>query len=114
MNIEAELISYLSDALTDYPVVAEVPETFEAPLIVIDLTGQTLEPDHIFRSTVAVQAYHDSKYEASELNVLVIDAMQDFISHVDVSHCEMVGNSYFPDTANKRRRYQSVWHIVHY
>ena len=118
--IEKIVLDYLSENISA-PVCAEVPEapseTFRKmpkEFVVIDKTAGSIE-DKIRFAQIAIQSYSlVSLFDASELNEMVHEVMDNMAAYVDeVSECKMVADSNFTDTSTKRYRYQCLYNIYY-
>lgn len=65
-------------------------------------------------STIAIQSYGDSLYEAAALNDEVIEAMYDATDCDAITEVSLNSNYNFTDTETKEYRYQAVFDIKHY
>ena len=111
--IEKVVRDYLVDEVT-VPVVLEVPETIPEKFYVLEKTGGT-DDDGIFHSTLVVQSYADSLFNAAEMNETVRGLMvYGLINQSDIVSVELNSEYNFTDTATKKYRYQAVFDIVHY
>ncbi len=76
--------------------------------------------DYIFESTLAIQSYGASLYEASALNseiasLLLKDGVEPGLLSVSgVISIELNSNYNYTDTSKKEYRYQAVYDVVHY
>lgn len=105
------LLDYLSEAL-DVPVVMEAPEQTTG-YVLIDQTGSS-RANHIITTTLALQSYGDSLYNAMLLNEEVKAAMVDFANLNRVTRVELDTDYNFTDTTTKQYRWQAVYQITHY
>ena len=105
------LLDYLSEAL-DVPVVMEAPEQTTG-YVLIDQTGSS-RTNHIITTTLALQSYGDSLYNAMLLNEEVKAAMVDFANLNRVTRVELDTDYNFTDTTTKQYRWQAVYQITHY
>lgn len=111
--IEKIVLEYLDDAL---PVrcYSEVPRSSpHEKYIVVEKTGSRTE-NLIETSTVAVQSYAKTMYEAAELNEDVKSVMEEFADSPDISMCELNSDYNFTDMTVKGYRYQAVFEIVEF
>jgi len=95
------------------PLFFEYPK--EAPGRFVILKMQTDPREEFLESAILVaDSYAPSLLEAMRLNEEVKNAL-DALSELDCIAGSHRGGDYpFPDTANKRRRYQAVQNITHY
>jgi hypothetical protein len=116
-NIEKIVYDYLNaEGLTAYmefpesdPVPAEVPVNF----VVIQKTGSGWR-DRLLEATLAIQSYAPTQYEASELNLSLIETMLGIVTRDEVAKITLNSDYEFTDTERKRPRYQAVFDIVYY
>jgi len=90
----------------------EVPKG-ETTFIVLEKTG-SYEENYIYNTTIAIQSYGASLYEAAQLNSQVIEVMKEIIELDEISSCELNSDYNFTDTETKRYRYQAVYDLTHY
>jgi hypothetical protein len=115
------LISYLSTALITDAGTSEENEVFvgvEAPseytgYVLVDQTGSSTS-NHITTTTVAIQSYGATLYEALLLNEQVKAAMVGFAEKSEISSVKLETDYNFTNTATKQYRWQAVYHITHY
>lgn len=117
MIIEKVIYDYLSSQLT-VPVYMEmpnVPNPSDEPerFVVVEKTGSSLT-NRLYQSTVAVQSYADSLYEAAMLNDEVKTVMLNAIVLAQVTRVAVNSDYSFTDESTKRYRYQAVFDITHY
>lgn len=111
--IEKIVLEYLDDAL---PVrcYSEVPRSSpHDSYIVVEKTGSRTK-DLIETSTIAVQSYAKTMYEAAELNADVKSAMEAFEDSPEISLCQLNSDYNFTDMTVKGYRYQAVFEIVEF
>ena len=109
--IEKTVLDYLEGALS-VDVVTE--QSNASTFVLIEKTGST-EQDHLYVTTIAIQSYAQSMYNASVLNESVKAAMKQMEDDLDCICSVEVNSDYnFTDTATKRYRYQAVFNIIHY
>ena len=109
--IAKDLLDYLNSTLTD-PVYMEQPEeTFG--YVLLDQTG-TSTVNHITTTTIAVQSYGKTLYEAMILNEAVKAAMEGFAELGNVASVKLETDYNFTNTATKQYRWQAVYDITHY
>ena len=109
--IEEILWAYLSDML-DVPVYTERGQ-IDGAYVVIEKTGGS-EENHLLKSTVAIQSYAESMYEAAVLNERVKEVMEDVGRLPSVSVANLNSDYNFTDTTTKVYRYQAVFDVVHF
>lgn len=113
--IETVIIDYLQDALDTDAVYAEEPDgDTQKEYVVVEKTGSTNE-NFITTSTVAIQSYGDSLYDAMVLNSRVKEAMNElWIKNYLVTSSDLNSDYNFSDVKRQRYRYQAVYDITHY
>jgi hypothetical protein len=105
------LLDYLSSVL-DVPVVMEAPDQV-TDYVLIDQTGSS-RMNHITTTTLALQSYGATLYEAMLLNKEVEEAMDGFDGLGEVTRVELNTDYNFTNTATKQYRWQAVYSITHY
>lgn len=111
--IEAVLLNYLQERLTDVPVYMEIPENMPDKFVVLEKTGGGME-NHIFESTIAVRSYAASMYDAALLNEEIKGWMLYGQTPAEVCSIRLNSDYNYTDTSTKRYRYQAVYDIKHY
>lgn len=112
--IEETVKIYLENNGLSAPVWMEKPKNPPSDYFIVEKTGGDME-NHIFNSTIVVQSYAKSKYEAAKANEQVIDLMvYGLINEPDISKVELNGNYDYTDVQSKGYRYQAVFDITHY
>ena len=109
--IAKDLLDYLGEALS-VGVYMESPEEL-TNYILLDQTGSSRN-DHIITTTIAVQSYAPSLYEAMVLNESVKAAMEGFAQLANVTRVELDTDYNFTNTTTKQYRWQAVYNITHY
>ena len=109
--IAKTLLDYLSSVL-DVPVVMEAPDQV-TDYVLIDQTGSS-RMNHITTTTLALQSYGATLYEAMLLNREVEEAMDGFAELGEVTRVELNTDYNFTNTATKQYRWQAVYNITHY
>lgn len=109
--IEKIICDYLSEKL-NCTVLPEKPDRPFGKAVFVERTGG--RGRFIINSTVALQSYGDSLYEAASLNDEVIEAMYEMIELNEITHVELNSTYNFTDTTTKEYRYQAVFDITHY
>lgn len=96
------------------PVLLEVPKDPPESFFIVEKTG-SVYVNHIKTSTIAIQSYAASKYEAAEANEGIKDLMiYELIYDPDIVSVNLNSDYDFTDVAEKKYRYQAVFDIVHY
>lgn len=106
-----DLLDFL-DAQLAVGVYVEAPEQ-TTNYVLLDQTG-TSRTNHIITTTVAVQSYAPTLYEAMQLNENVKAAMEGFAELAQVTRVELNTDYNFTNTATKQYRWQAVFAITHY
>lgn len=106
-----DLLDFL-DAQLAVGVYVEAPEQI-TNYVLLDQTG-TSRTNHIITTTVAVQSYAPTLYEAMQLNENVKAAMEGFAELAQVTRVELNTDYNFTNTATKQYRWQAVFAITHY
>lgn len=109
--IAKTLLDYLSSVL-NVPVVMEAPDQV-TNYVLIDQTGSS-RTNHITTTTLALQSYGDTLYNAMLLNMEVEEAMDGFAELDEVTRVELNTDYNFTNTATKQYRWQAVYNITHY
>lgn len=109
--IAKTLLDYLSSVL-DVPVVMEAPDQV-TDYVLIDQTGSS-RMNHITTTTLALQSYGATLYEAMLLNREVEEAMDGFAQLGEVTRVELNTDYNYTNTATKQYRWQAVYNITHY
>ncbi len=111
-----KLISYLSTALSSGQdtvfVGIEAPSDYTG-YVLIDQTRSS-KSNHIMTTTIAIQSYGASLYEALLLNEQVKAAMVGFAGEPEISRVKLETDYNFTNTATKQYRWQAVYQITHY
>lgn len=110
--IENTLLDYLGHEL-EIPVFMERPKNPPATYVLIEKTGSSRR-NRINSSTVAIQSYAASLYEAAVLNEAVKTAAYNAITLDEICRVSLNSDYNFTDTAMKQYRYQAVFDITHY
>lgn len=118
--IEVTIKDYLSEyfAEDEIPVYLVLPESFPNPtdagsFILIEKVGSSLE-NWLFDSTLAIQSYGATLYDAGNLSQRVVRAMLDAVSIDEITRVSLNSEYEFTDTETKRPRYQAVFDVTHY
>lgn len=110
--IEKTLLDYLNQALSA-PTYMEIPENMPERFVVLEKTGGGME-NHIYESTIAVQSYAPSLYEAAVLNEEVKGALLYGSVPNDITRVRLNSDYNYTDPDTNRYRYQAVYDIKHY
>lgn len=109
--IAKTLLDFLTDDL-GVGVYMEQP-TQLTDYVLIDQTGSS-QANHITTTTIALQSYGSSLYNAMVINEQVKDAMERFAELNEVTRVELNTDYNFTNTATKQYRWQAVYLITHY
>lgn len=112
--IELTVLNYLKEALPDVTVTAEIRQGLGDTFVYLEKTGGRTRKDRLFSSTLAVQSWAGSLYDAMTLNERVKEAMLNLIAVRNVSACSLNSDYNYTDTSTKHPRYQAVFDVVHY
>lgn len=110
--IEKTILDYLSEHLT-VPVYMEEPIDKPSSYVLIERTGSS-ESDLIESTTLALQSYGASLYDAAVLNMAVKARIKQAVELPTVSAVYINSDYNFTDTETKRYRYQCVAVVTHY
>lgn len=113
--IEKVILDYLNGSNElDSPVYMEVPRAMPSKFFILEKTGGSIS-NHISESTIAVQSYAPSLYEASLANEKIKELMLYGLRACDEIVSVRLNSDYnFTDTTEKIYRYQAVFNITHY
>ena len=106
-----DLLDYLGTQLS-VGVYAEAPDQL-TDYVLLDQTATSNE-NHITTTTIAVQSYGTSLYDAMVLNESVKAAMESFAELAQVTKVKLQTDYNFTNTATKQYRWQAVYNITHY
>lgn len=110
--IEKTILDYLGEHLT-VPVYMEEPINKPASYVLIERTGSS-ESDLIESTTLALQSYGASLYDAAVLNMAVKAWIKQAVELPSVSAVYINSDYNFTDTETKRYRYQCVAVVTHF
>ena len=110
--IEKTILDYLDEHLT-VPVYMEEPINKPASYVLIERTGSS-ESDLIETTTLALQSYGASLYDAAVLNMAVKARIKQAVELPTVSAVYINSDYNFTDTETKRYRYQCVAVVTHF
>lgn len=110
--IEKTILDYLGEHLT-VPVYMEEPIDKPASYVLIERTGSS-ESDLIESTTLALQSYGASLYDAAVLNMAVKARIKQAVELPNVSAVYINSDYNFTDTETKRYRYQCVAVVTHF
>lgn len=109
--IELTICNYLSTKL-DCQVLPEKPRRPFGKMVFVERTGGNGR--FLRNTTIAIQSYGTSMYEAAELNEEVIRYMNEIVELDEITRVDLNQNYNFTDTNTKEYRYQAVFDIYHY
>lgn len=110
--IEIEVKDFIESHLP-VPVFMEYPQKPPDRFVVLRKADSGRE-NHIDTAMFIADSYAETLLETARLNNLVVIAF-DNLTDLDVISCSRRGGDYnFPDTQNKRYRYQAVQNITYY
>ena len=110
--IELIVKNYLSTKL-EIPIVFEHQKNLPKRFILIQKTSGSRE-NFLNSSTVAIQSYAESMFEAAKLNEKIKNLMYDLITVDEVSSVDLNSDYNFTDTETKQYRYQAIFDIHYY
>lgn len=110
--IEKTILDYLGEHLS-VPVYMEEPISKPASYVLIERTGSS-ESDLIETTTLALQSYGASLYDAAVLNMAVKARIKQAVELPSVSAVYINSDYNFTDTETKRYRYQCVAVVTHF
>ncbi len=110
--IEKTILDYLGEHLS-VPVYMEEPIDKPASYVLIERTGSS-ESDLIETTTLALQSYGASLYDAAVLNMAVKARIKQAVELPSVSAVYINSDYNFTDTETKRYRYQCVAVVTHF
>ena len=111
--IAKDLLDFLNnDETLNTQAYMEVPKEL-TDFILLDQTG-TSTTNHITTTTIAIQSYGATLWNAMQLNEKVKDAMQQFVWQDNVARVELETDYNFTNTETKQYRWQAVFQITHY
>lgn len=110
--IEKTILDYLGEHLS-VPVYMEEPFNKPASYVLIERTGSS-ESDLIESTTLALQSYGASLYDAAVLNMAVKARIKQAVELPSVSAVYINSDYNFTDTETKRYRYQCVAVVTHF
>jgi hypothetical protein len=110
--IEKTILDYLDEHL-NVPVYMEEPINKPASYVLIERTGSS-ESDLIESTTLALQSYGASLYDAAVLNMAVKARIKQAVELPSVSAVYINSDYNFTDTETKRYRYQCVAVVTHF
>lgn len=111
--IEKIIYDYLTQKLAPTKVYMEIPSDAPSNFVVVEKTSSSRE-NLINSATFAFQSYADSMYNASQLNELVKQALDDSVELDAISSAKLNSDYNYTDTTTKHYRYQCVYDFIHY
>jgi len=110
--IELIVKEYLSKTL-NIPIVFEHQKNLHKQFIEIQKTSWSRE-NFLNSSTIAIQSYGASMFEAAKLNEKIKNLMYDLITVSEVSKVSLNSDYNYTDLETKEYRYQAVFDIHYY
>ena len=108
--IEKTVLEYLNSRLD---VMARMEKVHADRYVLIEKTGSSND-NFIYSTTLAIQSYAPSLYEAALLNEQVKEVMSELPLLNEVTRCELNTDYNYTNPATKQYRYQAVFNITHY
>lgn len=109
--IEKIVLDYLkSKSINAY---MERNNGIKGDFVLIEKTGGG-EENHIKNSTLAIQSFSDSLYNAALLNEKIKELMKQIIELDEVSKCSLNSDYNYTIPNTKEYRYQAIFDLVHY
>lgn len=112
MSIEEFVIHFLGERL-DAPVSGDVPSPKPERFVTVEQTGSGWS-NFIYRNTIAVQSWAESRAAAMALNEQVKAAMAEAAGEPVISRCVLDSDYNFPQLESNSPRYQAMFEIVHF
>ena len=110
--IEKTILDYMKEHAS-VPAHMQRPENPADAFILIEKAGSGRE-NHVDESTIAIQSYAKSLYEAALLNEEVKELMESILELDEISSVQLNSDYNFTEPARKQYRYQAVFDITHY
>lgn len=110
--IELVVLDFMQKSLP-VPVYMEFPTDPPASFVVLR-KGNSSRENFVDSSMFVADSYAESLLDAAMLNERVVTAFDSLTDLNDISSSQRGGDYSFPDTHNKRYRYQAVQTITHY
>lgn len=110
--IEQIVLNFMAERLP-VPVSMELPADPPEQFVVLK-KGDSSRENFVDTSMFVADSYADSLFHAAQLNERVIAAFDDLTDLDLVSSSTRGGDYAFPDTYNKKYRYQAIQTITHY
>lgn len=111
--IEEVLISYLNSLDLSAIVYMEQPKVKPEAFFVVEKTGGGVT-NHINESTIAIQSYGKSLYQAASMNEEIKQAMSETVFLDEIASVQINSDYNYTDDNAKQYRYQAVFVITHY
>lgn len=110
--IEKIILDYMKEHAS-VPAHMQKPESPADSYILIEKAGAGRD-NHVESSTIAIQSYAKSLYEAAALNEEVKELMESILELDEISSVQLNSDYNFTELARKQYRYQAVFDITHY
>lgn len=111
--IEEIVLKYLDNNLDVNVYLEKSTNENEKNYVFLEKTGSGID-DFIKRSTIAIQSYGATKYEAAKLNEQVKNLMNNITDLDSISKSKLNTDYEFTDTTKKLYRYQAIYDLVFY
>lgn len=112
MMIEKIVRDYLEDFL-EIPVFLEHQKKDPFKFVILEKIGSS-KKNHLKETTLAIQSYAPSLFQASTLNEEVKNAFENLIFLDKVAFVKFETDYNFTDSETKKYRYQAIFNIKHY
>ena len=109
--IEKIILDYLLDQKLD--VYMEQPAVKPDTFYLMEKTAGS-QTDKINTSTIVIQSYADTLYNAAIMNEAIKTVMEDAIELDAISRVELSSDYNYTDPTTKQYRYQAVFVVTHY
>ena len=110
--IEKVVSDYLNNTL-DNPTYTQEPHNGETDYYLIEKVGSSVS-NKIDGSMIVIESHASSRYEAAQMNLEVIEAMDNIITLDDITRCEKNSDYDYTDTSRKDYRYRALFELTHY
>lgn len=111
--IEAIVLKYLSNML-EVPVRMEEEANLPDRHVIVEKAGSGKIGKFLETSTIIIQSYAESLYEAAVLNEKVKEKMDNIIALYEITKSELNSDYNYTDAERKKYRYQAVYDLIHY
>lgn len=111
--IETVLLNYLNGLDLSATVYMEQPKVKPEAFFVLEKTGGS-STNHINESTMVIQSYGKTLYQAASMNEEIKQAMSESIFLDEIASVQLNSDYNYTDESAKQYRYQSVFVVTHY